>query len=123
MSGFDKERDLRLQQVLSDMGVCFDCLESESVAHAIEECVYCNLLVSNLDAFWAVKEVENITYSDTYKDGEYMYRHVQVPRYKPRRLLSEVEWRKLGIQQSHGWENYDFHRRRLLFRRLLTHTL
>lgn len=38
------------------------------------------------------------------------------------KLLSEEEWRKLGVQQSRGWEHYAIHRPEphiLLFRRLL----
>jgi len=36
------------------------------------------------------------------------------------RLLSEAEWRGLGVQQSRGWEHYAIHRPEphiLLFRR------
>jgi cyclin-dependent kinase regulatory subunit CKS1 len=38
------------------------------------------------------------------------------------RLLSEVEWRALGVQQSRGWVHYALHRPEpnvLLFRRPL----
>jgi cyclin-dependent kinase regulatory subunit CKS1 len=38
------------------------------------------------------------------------------------RLMSETEWRALGIQQSRGWEHYANHRPEphvLLFRRPL----
>ncbi|VDM96674.1 unnamed protein product [Thelazia callipaeda] len=56
-----------------------------------------------------------------------VYRHVHIPkellRILPRnRLLSEKEWRSLGIQQSHGWVHYMIHspeRHILLFRRPL----
>jgi hypothetical protein len=38
------------------------------------------------------------------------------------RLMSENEWRSIGVQQSRGWEHYAFHRPEphiLLFRRPL----
>ena len=41
---------------------------------------------------------------------------------KPLRLLSEAEWRGLGVQQSRGWSHYEMHRPEphiLLFRRPL----
>ncbi|KAH7728414.1 CDC28 protein kinase regulatory subunit 1B [Aphelenchoides avenae] len=65
-------------------------------------------------------------YSDKYEDDTYEYRHVQVPkdvlrRMPKNRLLSESEWRGLGVQQSAGWEHYAIHAPEphiLLFRRL-----
>ena len=70
---------------------------------------------------------DEIEYSDKYFDDEYEYRHVMLPRnvYKkmPRsRLLSETEWRSLGVQQSRGWGHYEIHKPEpfiLLFRRPL----
>jgi len=70
---------------------------------------------------------DEIEYSDKYNDDLYEYRHVILPKhvYKklPRgRLLSEMEWRALGIQQSRGWAHYEIHRPEpyiLLFRRPL----
>lgn len=64
-------------------------------------------------------------YSRKYYDDTYEYRHVNLPeevmsKYNPNRLLSEPEWRALGIQMSQGWEHYDFHKPEpnvLLFRR------
>ncbi|EPQ57930.1 regulatory subunit of cyclin-dependent kinase, partial [Gloeophyllum trabeum ATCC 11539] len=68
-------------------------------------------------------------------DDEYEYRHVILPkpflRYLPKeyfnkddsgtlRLLTEEEWRGMGIQQSLGWEHYEVHAPEphvLLFRR------
>ncbi|KAL9656635.1 hypothetical protein ABK040_002906 [Willaertia magna] len=52
-----------------------------------------------------------IYYSDKYYDDKYEYRHVVLPdcyaKHVPKdRLLSEVEWRGLGIQMSHGWIHY-----------------
>lgn len=68
---------------------------------------------------------DEIEYSDKYFDDYYEYRHVTLPKqiYKkmPRqRLLQEVEWRSLGVQQSRGWVHYEIHRPEphiLLFRR------
>ncbi len=69
-----------------------------------------------------------IEYSDKYTDAHYEYRHVVLPReiYKKistkGKLLSETEWRSLGIQQSRGWVHYEIHKPEphiLLFRRAL----
>ena len=70
----------------------------------------------------------DIEYSKLYKDDEYEYRHVilgggiakKLPT--PCRLLTEKEWRALGVQQSLGWEHYMIHNPEphiLLFRRKL----
>lgn len=67
----------------------------------------------------------DIFYSKRYSDDQYEYRHVILPKqiskyYKADRLLSEVEWRSLGIQQSPGWIHYMIHKPEphvLLFRR------
>ncbi|CAG7785834.1 unnamed protein product [Allacma fusca] len=69
--------------------------------------------------------VEDIQYSDKYYDEKYEYRHVLLPadiaKMVPRtHLLSETEWRNLGVQQSPGWVNYMSHPPEphvLLFRR------
>uniref|UniRef100_A0A0K3CEL8 Cyclin-dependent kinases regulatory subunit n=1 Tax=Rhodotorula toruloides TaxID=5286 RepID=A0A0K3CEL8_RHOTO len=82
--------------------------------------------------------VDRISYSDRYSDDEYEYRHVQLPRqmlklsastessifFEPDsnvlRLLTEDEWRGIGITQSLGWEHYETHAPEphiLLFRR------
>lgn len=66
-------------------------------------------------------------YSERYQDDYYEYRHVHLPRHifkrVPRgRLLSESEWRAMGIQQSRGWVHYEIHKPEphiLLFRRPL----
>lgn len=66
-----------------------------------------------------------IHYSDRYADDEYEYRHVILPKSLLRlipqeffvnndkvntlRLLSEPEWRGIGITQSLGWEHYEVH--------------
>lgn len=70
---------------------------------------------------------EEIEYSEKYQDDYYEYRHVILPKplYKQiqkGRLLSENEWRGIGVQQSRGWIHYDIHRPEphiLLFRRPL----
>eukprot|EP00892_Ulva_mutabilis_P003471 jgi/Ulvmu1/1496/UM011_0226.1 len=65
-------------------------------------------------------------YSERYYDDYFEYRHVsltmeQAQRLpKPMRILAEVEWRTLGVQQSKGWVHYAVHRPEphvLLFRR------
>ncbi|CAD6195208.1 unnamed protein product [Caenorhabditis auriculariae] len=66
-----------------------------------------------------------IYYSPRYQDDEYEYRHVILPRsmssrVPSARLMSEVEWRRIGVQQSVGWVHYMIHdpeRHVLLFRR------
>lgn len=71
---------------------------------------------------------KNILYSDKYYDEAYEYRHVQVTpdvaKLIPRgKLMSEDEWRSIGIQQSHGWVHYMIHEPEphiLLFRRPVT---
>ena len=68
-----------------------------------------------------------VEYSEKYTDDFYEYRHVHLPKHvfkkMPRgRLLSETEWRALGVQQSRGWMHYEVHRPEphiLLFRRPL----
>uniref|UniRef100_A0AC34RAB1 Cyclin-dependent kinases regulatory subunit n=1 Tax=Panagrolaimus sp. JU765 TaxID=591449 RepID=A0AC34RAB1_9BILA len=53
-------------------------------------------------------------YSEVYSDDKYDYRHVIPPtRYREKlpvgRLLSEDEWREIGIRMSIGWEHYMIH--------------
>jgi len=64
-----------------------------------------------------------IHYSDRYSDDLYEYRHVILPKpllkLIPKdyfdekvgtlRLLTEGEWRGIGITQSLGWEHYEVH--------------
>ena len=53
-----------------------------------------------------------IEYSEKYFDDFYEYRHVVLPKevYKKitnkGKLLSESEWRNIGVQQSRGWVHY-----------------
>ncbi|XP_020805358.1 cyclin-dependent kinases regulatory subunit-like [Drosophila serrata] len=69
--------------------------------------------------------MNRIYYSPKYYDDTYEYRHVVLPREMvymvPRtRLMSEYEWRSLGVQQSPGWVHYMIHDPEphiLLFRR------
>lgn len=66
-----------------------------------------------------------ILYSEKYYDDENEYRHVILPKelgkLVPRaRLMSEDEWRMIGVQQSVGWRHYMIHRPEphiLLFKR------
>jgi cyclin-dependent kinase regulatory subunit CKS1 len=70
-----------------------------------------------------------IHYSDKYSDDEYEYRHVILPKpllklipkafFSPDdsgtlRILSETEWRGIGITQSLGWQHYEVHGRLIL---------
>ena len=73
------------------------------------------------------KESTEFEYSEKYCDATHEYRHVIIPKCKRSQfsryqLLRETEWRKLGVQQSRGWEHYAFHKPEpyiLLFRRPL----
>ena len=68
-----------------------------------------------------------IRYSEKYFDDVYEYRHAILPNVTakliPRaQLMSEEEWRSLGVQQSKGWIHYMIHKPEpyiLLFRRPL----
>ena len=70
---------------------------------------------------------QEFQYSDKYYDEQYEYRHVNIPenlaRHLPRdHLLSDAEWRSLGISMSLGWQHYGYHDPEptvLLFRRPL----
>ncbi|KAL7063063.1 hypothetical protein AAHC03_01573 [Spirometra sp. Aus1] len=67
----------------------------------------------------------NIYYSEKYYDEKYEYRHVHLPKelvakMPKNRLMTEREWRALGIQQSVGWVHYMIHEPEphiILFRR------
>ncbi|PRW56288.1 Cyclin-dependent kinases regulatory subunit 1 [Chlorella sorokiniana] len=69
--------------------------------------------------------LNGIQYSERYYDDVYEYRHVVLPqdiakRLPKDKLLSEPEWRALGVQQSRGWVHYAKHRPEphiMLFRR------
>jgi len=43
----------------------------------------------------------------------FCFRHVSLPkviaRYVPNELMTEEEWRSLGVKQSQGWEHYMIH--------------
>jgi cyclin-dependent kinase regulatory subunit CKS1 len=73
---------------------------------------------------------KEIDYSDKYSDDKYEYRHVILPSHlksklpHPMRLMTEKEWRGLGVCQSLGWEHYEIYKPELhvlLFRRLKTY--
>lgn len=57
---------------------------------------------------------QRIEYSEKYMDDTHEYRHVILPKelqkQLPARLLSETEWRQLGVQQSRGWVHYAIHK-------------
>ncbi|XP_039052556.1 cyclin-dependent kinases regulatory subunit 1-like [Hibiscus syriacus] len=75
------------------------------------------------------RKMGQIQYSEKYFDDTYEYRHVVLPpevaKLLPKnRLLSENEWRAIGVQQSRGWVHYAFHRPEphiMLFRRPLNY--
>ncbi|KAJ3190725.1 hypothetical protein HK101_008436 [Irineochytrium annulatum] len=57
---------------------------------------------------------EEIYYSPRYSDDFHEYRHVSLPRQIARwvpqgRLMTELEWRSLGVRQSQGWQHYLIH--------------
>ena len=66
-------------------------------------------------------------YSNKYTDYKYEYRHVMLPKDLAKlvpktHLMSETEWRNLGVQQGLGWVHYMLHEPEphiLLFRRQL----
>jgi cyclin-dependent kinase regulatory subunit CKS1 len=67
-----------------------------------------------------------IDYSDKYSDATYEYRHVTLPHAiaiklpNTMRLLTEKDWRRLGVSLSPGWVHYDIYKPEphvLLFRR------
>lgn len=69
-----------------------------------------------------------IMYSDKYYDDVYEYRHVVLPKeiaalVPKKHLMSDAEWRGIGVQQSEGWVHYMVHEPEphiLLFRRPTT---
>ena len=71
--------------------------------------------------------IQHIRYSEKYCDDEYEYRHVILPRdiyslVPTEQLMTEEEWREIGVQQARGWVHYMIHRPEphvLLFRRKL----
>nr|CAD7598686.1 unnamed protein product [Timema genevievae] len=68
---------------------------------------------------------DQIQYSEKYYDDLFEYRHVILPqdlaKHVPKsHLMTETEWRNLGVQQSPGWVHYMMHTPEphvLLFRR------
>ncbi|GAX21352.1 cyclin-dependent kinase regulatory subunit CKS1 [Fistulifera solaris] len=74
-----------------------------------------------------MSSASRIEYSEKYADEVNEYRHVILPKELAKtlpksRLLTESEWRSIGVQQSRGWQHYAIHRPEphiLLFRRPL----
>uniref|UniRef100_D1FQ33 Cyclin-dependent kinases regulatory subunit n=1 Tax=Simulium nigrimanum TaxID=683695 RepID=D1FQ33_SIMNI len=68
---------------------------------------------------------DQIQYSEKYNNDEFEFRHVILPpdlaKNVPKtHLMTETEWRNLGVQQSPGWIHYMIHapeQHILLFRR------
>ncbi|XP_065370598.1 cyclin-dependent kinases regulatory subunit [Calliphora vicina] len=57
---------------------------------------------------------DQIQYSEKYFDAVFEYRHVILPpdltKLVPKsHLMTETEWRNLGVQQSPGWVHYMMH--------------
>ena len=55
----------------------------------------------------SVMSKKDIYYSDKYTDDKFEYRHVMLPKDLAKlvpktHLMSEAEWRNLGVQQSLG---------------------
>ena len=97
--------------------------EAEKIKEYIAKQVLRFPLILHLQMF-AYRTSFSIHYSDRYSDEEYEYRHVILPKplfkmipkayFNPDdpgvlRLLSEAEWRGIGITQSLGWEHYEVH--------------
>jgi len=72
---------------------------------------------------------KQIYYSDKYTDDEFEYRHVMLPKEIAKlvpksHLMTEDEWRSIGVQQSQGWQHYMLHGPEphiLLFRRAVNY--
>ncbi len=68
---------------------------------------------------------DEIYYSPRYSDDHHEFRHVTLPKaiakWVPQdRLMTEAEWRSLGVKQSPGWTHYMIHKPEphiLLFKR------
>ena len=61
------------------------------------------------------QQQEKPEYSERYLDDEFEYRYVILPRemvadIKNKQILTEEEWRGMGITQSRGWAHYGFHK-------------
>ena len=57
---------------------------------------------------------DKITYSDKFFDLEYEYRNAALTKelfskIRKKKLLTEEEWRNLGIEGSEGWTHYDYY--------------
>lgn len=96
--------------------------QQKELARKLEE--YIEKLDRVLEKGSRLTVILRIHYSDRYSDDEYEYRHVILPKqllkmipkdyFSPDdsgvlRLLTEHEWRGIGITQSLGWEHYEVH--------------
>ncbi|XP_014273184.1 cyclin-dependent kinases regulatory subunit 1 [Halyomorpha halys] len=57
---------------------------------------------------------KQIYYSERYSDDNFEYRHVVLPKdmvnlIPKNRLMTEKEWRSIGVTQSPGWIHYMTH--------------
>uniref|UniRef100_A0A6P4EQU6 Cyclin-dependent kinases regulatory subunit n=2 Tax=Drosophila rhopaloa TaxID=1041015 RepID=A0A6P4EQU6_DRORH len=65
--------------------------------------------------YWIFRmPADQIQYSEKYFDDNFEYRHVILPpdlaKHVPKaHLMTETEWRNLGVQQSPGWVHYMVH--------------
>ncbi|KAF9435184.1 hypothetical protein BGZ76_006746 [Entomortierella beljakovae] len=55
------------------------------------------------------KHQEHIFYSARYYDDIHVSLPKPIARYVPNELMTEEEWRSLGVKQSQGWEHYMIH--------------
>ncbi|XP_051171253.1 probable cyclin-dependent kinases regulatory subunit isoform X2 [Leptopilina boulardi] len=66
--------------------------------------------------------VDEIQYSEKYNDDRHVILPVDLAKHVPKsHLMTETEWRNLGVQQSPHWMHYMMHGPEphvLLFRRL-----
>ena len=53
-----------------------------------------------------MSSANDMSYSEKYADNKFEYRHVTIPKdlvkRLPKRLMTEDEWRRFGVQQSRG---------------------
>lgn len=57
---------------------------------------------------------KEIQYLEKYNDDLYEYKNVALPEsifdsMPQGKLLTEEEWRSLGVQQTRGWDHYQIH--------------
>ena len=89
----------------------------DGICRQVSELIVCGTTRSDIHSY-------RIHYSEVYDDDQFQYRHVILPkpllRMLPKsyfnqddsgtlRLLSEQEWRGMGVTQSLGWVHYEVH--------------